>query len=82
MKTIKVTRGQYQVLQNLSRKDVATLRKYPKIVAESKRLLRACKGVIKKIEAIPVHANRRKRQTAYKRIIGICQKAIDPVERK
>jgi hypothetical protein len=81
MKTVKVTRGQYHVLQNLTRKEVATLRKYPKILAESKRLLRACKSVIKKIEATPVHANRRKRQTAYKRIISICQKAIDPVEK-
>lgn len=81
MKTVKVTRGQYHVLQNLSRKELATLRKYPKILVESKRLLRACKNVVKKIEAIPEHANRRKRQTAYKRIISICQKAIDPVEK-
>ena len=81
MKTVKVTRGQYHVLQNLSRKEVATLRKYPKILVESKRLLRACKSVVKKIEAIPEHANRRKRQTAYKRIIGICQKAIAAVEK-
>ena len=53
MKTVKVTRGQYHALQNLTRKEVAMLRKYPKVLAESKRLLRACKSVIKKIEAIP-----------------------------
>jgi len=81
MKTVKVTRSQYHILQNLTRKEVATLRKYPKILVESKRLLRACKNVIKKIEAIPEHTNRRKRQTAYKRITSICQKAIDQVER-
>ena len=48
MKTVKVTRGQYHALQNLTRKEVATLRKYPKILVESKRLLRACKSVSRK----------------------------------
>ena len=81
MKTVRVTRGQYQVLQNLTRKEVATLKKYPKILVESKRLLRACKKVIQKIGEIPEHANRRKRQTAYKRIIRNCQKAIDLIEK-
>jgi hypothetical protein len=81
MKTVKVTRGQYRVLQNLTRKEISTLKKYPKILVESKRLLRACKNVIKTIEKIPEHANRRKRQTAYKRIVGVCQKAIDLVEK-
>jgi hypothetical protein len=81
MKTVKVTRGQYRVLQNLTRKEVATLKKYPRILVESKQLLRACKKVIEKIEEIPEYANRRKRQTAYKRIIRICQKAIDLVEK-
>ena len=81
MRTVKVTRGQYHVLQNLTRKEVATLKKYPRILVESKRLLRACKKVIEKIEEIPEYANRRKRQTAYKRIIRICQKAIDPIEK-
>ena len=82
MKTVKVTRGQYHVLQNLSRKELATLRKYPQILVESKRMLRACKKVIEKIGQIPEHANRRKRQTAYKRIIRICQKAIDLIEKQ
>ena len=81
MKTVKVTRGQYHVLQHLTRKEVATLNKYPKLLGESRRLLRACKTVIKKIEGITEHSNRRKRQTAYKRIIVICQKAIDLIER-
>ena len=81
MKTVKVTRGQYRVLQNLTRKEVATLKKYPKILVESRRLLRACKKVTEKIKEIPEHANRRKRQTAYKRIIKICQKAIDAIEK-
>lgn len=81
MKTVKVTRGQYHALQNLGRKEAATLKKFPKILAESKRLLRTCKSVIKKIEKIPQHANWRKRQTAYKRIVRICQKAIDAIEK-
>ena len=81
MKTVKVTHGQYRVLQNLTRKDISTLKKYPKILAESKQLLRACKKVIKRVEAIAEHASRRKRQTAYKRIVGICQKAVDRVEK-
>jgi hypothetical protein len=81
MKTVRVTRGQYHVLQNLTRKEVATLKKYPRILVESKRLLRACKKVIEKLEEIPEHANRRKRQTAYKRIVGFCQKAIDLIEK-
>jgi hypothetical protein len=37
--------------------------------------------VIKRIEALPEHASRRKRQTAYKRIVGVCQKTIDRVEK-
>ena len=82
MKTVKVTRGQYRVLQNLTRKEIGALRKYPKILVESRRLLRAYKKVIKKIEEIPEYASRRKRQTAYKRIIGICQKTINLIEEK
>lgn len=80
MKTIKVARSHFHVIQALSRKDIAILRKHPKILAESKQLLHACKTVIKKIEIIPEHASRRKRQTAYKRIISICRKAIDRVD--
>ena len=81
MKTVKVTRGQYHILQNLTRKEIATLKKYPKILVESKQLLRACKKVIQKIGEIPEHANRRKRQTAYGRITKICQNAIDLIEK-
>ena len=80
MKTVKVTRSQYQVLQHLTRNDIAILKKYPKILAESKRLLRAFKKVKDKVEMIQEHASRRKRQTAYKRIVGICQTAIDLIE--
>ncbi len=81
MKTVKVTRSQYRVLQSLNRKEIGALKKYPKILGESRRLLRSYKKVIKKVEAIPEYASRRKRQTAYKRIIGICQKAIDLIEK-
>ena len=81
MKTVKVTRGQFQMLQRLTRKEVGTLKKYPKILLESKQLLRTCKKVIKKIESLPEHANKHKRQTAYKRIVTICQQAGDAVEK-
>ena len=81
MKTLKVTHAQYRVLQSLTRKDMRLLKKYPKVIAESRQLLRACKKVIKRIEALPEYASRRKRQTAYKRIVVICQKSIDLVEK-
>ena len=81
MTTLKVTHAQYRVLQSLTRKDMRLLKKYPKVIAESHQLLRACKKVIKRIEAIPEYASRRKRQTAYKRIVVICQKSIDLVEK-
>jgi len=81
MKTIKVTHAQYRVLQSLTRKDIRLLKKHPKVIAESHQLLRACKKVIKRIEGISEYASRRKRQTAYKRIIVICQKSIDLVEK-
>lgn len=81
MITVKVTRSQYRILQSLTRKEIGTLKKYPKMLSESRQLLRACKKVIRKIGEIPEHANKRKRQTAYKRITSICQKAIDLVEK-
>jgi len=81
MKTLKVTHAQYRALQSLTRKYMRLLKKYPKVIAESRQLLRACKKVIKRIEAIPEYASRRKRQTAYKRIVVICQKSIDLVEK-
>lgn len=81
MKTIKVTPGRYRVLQGLTRKDISLLKKHPKILVESRQLLRVCKKVIKRIESISEYASRRKRQTAYKRIAAICQKAIDRVEK-
>ena len=80
MKTVKVTRSQQRVLHRLSRKDLNILKKHPKLLAQSRELLRACKKVIKRVESIPEYANRRKRQTAYKRVIAICQKAIDRFE--
>jgi hypothetical protein len=80
MKTVKVTRSQQRVLQSLTRKDLNLLKKHPKIVVQSRELVRACKKVIKRVEAIPEFANRRKRQTAYKRVIAIFQKAIDRFE--
>lgn len=80
MMTVKLTRDQHRLLQSLKRKEMATLKKYPKMLAGSRTLLRACKKVIKKVEAIPEHANRRKRQTAYARVVKICQSAIDLVD--
>ncbi len=81
MKTIKVTHAQHRALQNLTRKHLSLLKKYPKILGESRQLLHTCKKVIKRIEGLSEYASRRKRQTAYKRIIALCQKSIDRVEK-
>jgi 5-bromo-4-chloroindolyl phosphate hydrolysis protein len=80
MKTVKLTRAQARVLQTLSRKDINTIRKHPEIVSAAKELLRTCKRVLRRIEAIPEYASRRKRQTAYRRIAGLCRKAIEKAE--
>jgi hypothetical protein len=69
-------------MQKLTRKEVSTLMKYPKILIEAKPLLRAFKKVAKKVEGIPEHANRQKRATAYRRISSICEKAIASIEQK
>ena len=81
MKTVKVSSAQQKLLQTLTRKDVNTLKKHPKIIAAGKTLLKACKKVVKHVEELPQYANSRKRQTAYKRILKVCQKAIDAVEK-
>ena len=80
MKSIKVTRSQYKALQSLSRKDINTLRKHPAIVSAAKDLLRACRKVVKRVEAIPDHASKRKRRTAYLKIVAVCEKAIGKAE--
>ncbi len=82
MKTLKVPRNHYHVLQALTRKEISILRKHPSILVDTKHLLRACKSVIRKIEGIPEHASRRKRQTVYKRVVSICKDAIDIIEGK
>jgi len=80
MKTVKVTRSQYKVLQALSRKDINILRKNPGIVSAAKELLRACRKVVKRVEAISDHASRRKRRTAYRKITALCENAISKTE--
>ena len=80
MKSVKVTRSQYKVLQTLSRKDINTLRKHPAIVSAAKDLLHAARKVVKRVEAIPEHASRRKRRTAYRKIVTLCEKAIGKAE--
>jgi hypothetical protein len=80
MKSVKVTRSQYKVLQTLSRKDINTLRKHPAIVSAAKDLLRAARKVVKRVESIPEHASRRKRRTAYRKIVAVCEKAIGNAE--
>ncbi len=81
MKTVKVTSAQHRMLQILSRKDIYAIQKNPKLVAGAKHLLLACKKTIKKVEDIPQYASRKKRETAYRRIVALCRKAIDGVER-
>jgi tRNA threonylcarbamoyladenosine modification (KEOPS) complex Cgi121 subunit len=80
MKNVKVTGAQHKVLQILSRKDVSAIQRNPKVVAGAKHLLLACKKTIKKVEEIPQYASRKKRETAYRRIVALCRKAIDAVE--
>lgn len=77
MKMIKVTNAQRQVLEILSRRDLNTIRKNPKLVAGAKHLLIACKKTVKRLEAIPEYANKKKRATAYRRIIAVCNQAIE-----
>jgi hypothetical protein len=82
MKSVKVTRAQQKVLQALSRKDIRIIRKNPSIVSAARDLLRACRKILKRVEAIPEHASRRKRRTAYKKIAVACEKAIARAEGK
>jgi hypothetical protein len=81
MKNLKVTGAQHKVLQILSRKDISAIRRNPKLIAGAKHLLLACKRTIKKLEEMPQYASRKKRDTAYRRIVAVCRKAIDQVER-
>jgi len=81
MKNMKVTGAQQKVLQILSRKDIYAIQRNPKLVAGSKHLLLACKKTIKKIEDIPQYTSRKKRETVYRRIVALCRKAIDGIER-
>lgn len=81
MKTVKVTGAQHKVLQILSHKDISAIQRNPKLVAGAKRLLLACKKTIKKVEEIPQYTSRKKRETVYRRIVALCRKAIDEVER-
>jgi hypothetical protein len=76
MKNIKVTRAQRQVLELLSQQDINAIRKNPKLVAGAKHLLVACKKIAKKVEDMPQYAGRKRRETMSRRIIDICNKAI------
>jgi len=81
VKTIKVTPAQFKALQLLTRRDLSTLRKHPNLVKEGKHLIRACRKVIRHIEALHQYANARKRQTAYRRIVKVCERALEKVEK-
>lgn len=81
MKDVKVTSAQHKVLQMLSRKEISAIQRNPKLVPGAKHLLLACKKIIKKVDAIPQYASRKKRETAYRRIVALCRKAIDQVEK-
>lgn len=81
MKTIKVTPLQRAVLESLTRKDLNTVRRHPGIVKEGKHLIKACKRVIEEIADLHEYANAKKRKTAYGRIVKLCRKALERVER-
>lgn len=76
MRSMRVTRGQKDVLPLLSRRDIAALRKHPGLVAVSRNLVSACKRIISEVEAIPEYSSRKKRATAYRRIVELAQKAL------
>jgi hypothetical protein len=80
MKKIKATQLQLNALQTLSRKDLRAIRKHPRIVSAAKQLAKACERIITLVGAIPRHANARKRQTAYKRIVNTCRTALKKFE--
>ena len=80
MKVVKVTRAQKQLLLLLSRQDINTIRRNPRLVSSAKHLLSACKKIIARVQAIPEYANKKKRATAHKRIVALCQKAIERAE--
>jgi 5-bromo-4-chloroindolyl phosphate hydrolysis protein len=63
-------------LQHLSRKDINIIRRHPQLVSAARDLLKACRKVVKRVEALSEYASRRKRRTAYKKIIAVCEKAI------
>jgi hypothetical protein len=77
MKAVMVTRAQRQVLLQLSRQEINAIRRNPKLVSGAKHLLVACKKIILRVQAIPEYASRKKRATAHKRIVALCQKAIE-----
>jgi 5-bromo-4-chloroindolyl phosphate hydrolysis protein len=76
MKSIKVTRAQYKALQHLSRRDINTIRKHPQLVGAARDLLKACRKVVKRVEGLSDYASRRKRRTAYRKIVAVCENAI------
>jgi hypothetical protein len=80
VKTTKVTSGQYEALRQLAPRDLRLLRKHPRMLREGRHLVKACKKVIKLVEALHQYSNARKRETAYKRIVKVCEKALERVE--
>ena len=76
MKNIKVTRGQRQVLQLLSRQDINAIRRNPKLVSGAKHLLMACRKIARKVESMPQYSSKKRRETMSRRIIDICNKAL------
>ena len=76
MKTMKVTRAQKAVLELLSRKDIAALRKNPSLVAASREMAAACRKIIRKVETIPEYSSRKRRATTYRRIVTLARHAL------
>lgn len=76
MKTMKVTRGQKAVLELLSKRDIAALRRNPALVAASREMAMACRKIIRKVEAIPEYSSRKRRATTYRRIVTLARHAL------
>jgi len=78
---MKLTPLQRSVLEGLSRKDLNTLRRHPDLVREGKQLVKACKRVVEEVEALHECANAKKRKTAYARILKVCRKALERLDK-
>ena len=66
----------------LAPRELRTLRKYPNLLREARHLIKACKTVMRQVEALHDYTNARKRATAYRKILKVCSGALERIENK